>query len=196
MQSRDGAKRSFPPGYHTPPSCIPLMTDSFKLVVLNLVQLAKHLEEGVFWKRTLWNIDTLNSIYKLRPLNRQKIGPSHMLHLKLCSEYHRAGDSGWLQVFLLVVTLTYLVACPVMGGLIPCSGPENTWESFGLSRGLKLQTENILFITMAFHFEFKYKQVSLFECSLKLSQASITWELLIGSMKSLVLWKCKCHFWG
>lgn len=47
-----------------------------------------------------------------------------MLHMKLCSEYHRAGDSGWLQVFLLAVTLTYLVACPVMGGLILCSGPE------------------------------------------------------------------------
>lgn len=29
-------------------SYIPLMTDSFKVVVLNLVQLAKHLEEGVF----------------------------------------------------------------------------------------------------------------------------------------------------
>lgn len=46
-QSGDGAAR-LPNVLKNLLSYIPLMTDSFNLVVLNLVRLAKHLEEEVF----------------------------------------------------------------------------------------------------------------------------------------------------
>lgn len=47
VQSRDGTAR-LPNRLKNILSYVPLMIDSFKLVVLNLVQWAKHLKEVVF----------------------------------------------------------------------------------------------------------------------------------------------------